>query len=304
MSDPRTWKQRVVHWAAVEEGSTRTLGLLRVVVPLVMWVAASDKLLVWRQLPGGLGRGSAEWTEGLVTLGLAVPFYACTALMCVGLYARLFSALSALSLFLFVALPGWLFGQHQWAHHYMELQIFTALLLALGPCDRSFSIDRARACRSARERGDPLPDERGPLTAQRLLGVLLSTMYFWAAVDKMRAPFVSGEELGRLVLYYYADSDWPAWAGFETLMVALSVGTIALELALAFGLWFARTRVPLIALGVGFHVAIYFSLQVYTFSASTVLLYLVVLPPERVHDALGRWLSVPATPSGATPSGT
>jgi hypothetical protein len=287
MSGERALVERAVHWAAVEEGSTRVLGLLRVVVPMVMWASFSAKLLLWRQLPGGTGRGGLGWDEGLWTLVVAVPFYVFTAMMCLGVYSRFSSLMSGLCVWGFVAIPGWVFGQLQWMHHYVEIQIFTALLLAAGPCGASFSVDSARA----RARGEVV-SERGPLTAQRLIALMLATMYFWAAVDKLRAPFLNGEELGRLVLYYYTDSDWPAWSGFQPLMAAFGVGTVLLELALAVGLWFARMRVPLVLAGVALHVGIYFTLEVYTFTLSTVLLYVVFFPPQRVHELVGGWLGL------------
>jgi hypothetical protein len=290
MSGRRDLVERALHWAAAEQGSTRVLGLLRVVVPMVMWASFSAKLLLWRQLPGGTGRGGLDWPEGLATIAIAVPFYVFTTMMFLGVYSRLSSLLSGLCVWLFVAVPGWAFGQLQWMHHYVEIQIFTALLLASGPCGASFSVDAARA----RARGEPV-DERGPLTTQRLIALMLATMYFWAAIDKLRAPFLNGEELGRLVLYYYTDSDWPAWPAFQPLMAVFGVGTVLLELALAFGLWFARTRVPLVLAGVALHVGIYFTLEVYTFTVSTVLLYIAFFPPQRVHEVVGGWLGLRAS---------
>ena len=134
--------------------------------------------------------------------------------------------------------------------------------------------------------------------AQRLLCLMLSTMYFWAALDKVRAPFLNGDELGRLVLYYFTDSDWPTFPGFAAIMAGLGIGTVVLELALAFGLWSRRFRVPLMVAGVALHVGIYFTLQVYTFTLSTVLLYLMFFPAQDIHEKVGAWLGLPdAAPS-------
>ena len=61
---------------------------------------------------------------------------------------------------------------------------------------------------------------------------------------------------------------------------------MALEFALALGVWRPRWHRLLLPLGVAFHAGLYVLLPVHTFSATMVLLYLAVIDPSAVHRAV------------------
>src|SRR5262249_9388211 len=116
----------------------------------------------------------------------------------------------------------------------------------------------------------------------------LSAIYLWGVENKLAQGFLSGEKLESQMLFYVFDSDPPQIPAFRMLMASASFATIALELALAIGLWFRRARGPLVILGMGFHLLIYLTLPVITFSITTCLVYLAYFDPDDVHRAIDR----------------
>jgi hypothetical protein len=66
--------------------------------------------------------------------------------------------------------------------------------------------------------------------------------------------------------------------------------TVITEYFLAFALFFARTRWLAILVGVFFHATLYLTLDVETYSANMLLLYVVYFHPDRVHTAIDRML--------------
>jgi hypothetical protein len=77
-------------------------------------------------------------------------------------------------------------------------------------------------------------------------------------------------------------------------MIAASIGTVALELTLAVGLWVRRARRWLVPTGIGFHVFVYVTLPVTVFSALSCVLYLAYFDPDEVHRAIDRLSGAPA----------
>ncbi|TIU39068.1 MAG: hypothetical protein E5W31_07930, partial [Mesorhizobium sp.] len=163
-------------------------------------------------------------------------------------------------------------GREPWTHHHAYLLAVAALLIALTPCDRSYSLDRYLAVTRAERMGVPPPAERGNLWGLRLIVVQLSVLYFFAAFDKSNYAFLSGARLEQIFLWFYAGSDYPS--GFAWLATIVSVAVVVLEYGLAFGLPFRATRRYLVLPGLAFHAIIYVTLPVYTFSATMALLYL------------------------------
>ena len=105
---------------------------------------------------------------------------------------------------------------------------------------------------------------------------------------------MSGAKLESQLLFFVFDSDPPAVPGWRALLALSAIGTVALEYALAIGLWFRGARRWLIPAGVVFHVAIYIALPVSVFSALSCLLYLAYLDPDEVHTAIDRMSGVSA----------
>jgi len=241
------------------EGSTRSLGLLRIGVVLLLW---------------------ARWGEGLMlaetpSVGLSLAFFVATTCLLIGVWTRA-AAVATAAVMLVVYL--W-FGVHlrrvEWIHHHHYLLVSASCVLALTPCGRSFSLDRWRS---------GLP-ERGPLWALRLFTIQLAAVYLWSAVDKLSPAFLSGARLEQIAMALYFGSDPPEW---HALAVMTAWGVTLLELALGLGFLVGRTPRWLLLAGVGLHAAIYLILPVATFSATMICLYVAAIDPEAVHRAVDR----------------
>lgn len=266
------------------DGSTRALGLVRLGLPLIVWTEWGEDLLVLRDL-----------RPPVIAIGLSTFFS--TALLFVGYRSRLAALWSALSIYGVIAYLGITLGR-PYVHHHTHMLLLTAFLLALTPCGGSYSVDRWLAVRRARRAGAPVPPEVGPLWGQRLLCVHLSTIYLWTAWQKLSVTFLSGARLQHLYIQYYGGSELPPWP-LSTAMIPAAWITVALELFLAIGLWFARTRRVAIVAGVLFHLVLYLALPVATFSVQVILLYLLFLDPRTLHAFLDdlQAPSVPANPA-------
>jgi uncharacterized membrane protein YphA (DoxX/SURF4 family) len=212
---------------------------------------------------------------------------------------------------------GWVFFADRLAfrnHTYLSL-LLTGLLL-VSPCARSLSLASLfRGRRAARS-------ENAPLTAQRLIQFQISALYFWSAINKLAPGFASGSvmavAIGEKGLASGASGAiLGALLPPETLarvveaasrpenMVPGAYATIALELFLAFALWWRRTRPAAILLGVAFHAIIGISMDIGTFGLIATSSYVLFVEPGRLERLrarlLGRELPPPGSDSEETP---
>jgi hypothetical protein len=250
----------------LREGSTRALGLIRVALALILWARWGDELM----LSHGLDPDR---------IALGVAFFASSTAMLLGLWTRAATAATAAVVAGMVYGYGRLGGVEDWNHHHTTLLAHAVMLLALTPCGRSFSVDRWRS---------PDAPERGPLWATDLLGLQVSTLYLWSAVDKTRWAFLSGASLEQVFLYHYAGSDWPDLPWLRAALAGVAVGVTALEYLLSVGLWVRRWQPVLVPAGLLLHGLFYVLIPVNTFTVTMWALYLVFLDPEVVHRAVDR----------------
>lgn len=254
------------------EGSTRAVGLLRILLVLIAWARCGRELLLFHHV------------DAPDRLAVAVSFYLSTTAMLVGWRSRistLWAGLSVLAFYGYLGSLSGLFVRPRLYGHHVYLLSISILLLALTECGRSYSLDRWLAQR----RGDAKP-ERGSLWGTRLIGLQVSAMYLWTAYDKLTAEWLSGDRILEIGLTLYTLSEPIPGSGVFAPVAA--VGAVALELALVVGLWHSRARRWLLPAGVAFHALIYVSLSVQTFSVLVVALYLVFLDPDAVHETLDR----------------
>lgn len=258
--------------------STRAVGLLRLCWGLILWARWADELLPFRRM---------EWSHWV----LSVCFFAGTTGMVLGLFSRLSSLIAGVTTMGMVFVVGHQMGVEPWTHHHTTFLAVVTLVLAFTPCGRSFSIDRWLAVRRAEENGTPWPVEQGNVWAVRLVGLQLSAIYFWGAVDKTRAAYLGGDRLEQPVMYLYFGSDYPGdW--FHWVAIAVACSTVTLEYALAVGLWFRNLQKPLMMFGLMFHAGLYYFLPVTIFSIASMVAYLAYLDPRTVHSAIDRMLGV------------
>lgn len=245
------------------------MALIRLAIPLVVWAEWGYQLI----LPSARGPGD-------VAIGLSV--FASTLLLFVGFWSRISALLCAVSLTSAIYFLGHVAGR-DFVHHHTHLMMLSTWLLALTPCGGSYSIDRLLAVQRARRGHLPVPLEHGALWGQRLLCVLVTTVYLWSAFEKRWPAFTSGARLEQLFMTFYGSSEYPEWAHFHAAMVITSWLSIGIEIFVALGLWVPRLRPAAIATGIVFHLCLYLALPVSTFSVLMVLLYVVFMDPGRVH---------------------
>lgn len=257
-----------------ERASSRPVALVRIAVPLLLWSRFGSELAFFT-------RPFSPLRAALSTL-----FFATTTAMLVGLRARLASVLVGVTMVAIVVVRAGIEGDRAFLHHHVALLIITALVLGLTPCDRSFSLDHARAL----ARGEEASEERGFVYGQWLLRLQLSVLYVFAAIDKTNAPFLSGVRLQHYLHYYYVGSEELECTLVPGLTAFAAIGTVALEYALGLLVWCPKTHRVLLPVGLAFHAMLYLFLPVHTFSITVAALYILVPDPDRVHAALERML--------------
>ena len=257
--------------------STRSVGLLRFFWGLILWARWADELLPFRRL---------EWSHWI----LSVVFFLGTTGMVIGLFSRLSCLVAGVTTLAMVFVLGHQMGNEPWTHHHTTFLAVVTFILAFTPCGRSFSVDRWLAIGRAERLGRSWPEELGNVWAVRLIGLQLSAIYFWGAIDKARWAYLGGDRVEQPLMYLYVGSDFPGeW--FHWLAIVIAFSTVTLELTLTFGLWIRRVQVPLMAAGLAFHAGLYYFLPVTVFSIASMVAYLAYFHPDDVHRALDRMLS-------------
>lgn len=156
---------------------------------------------------------------------------------------------------------------------------------------------------SPRAASRPGPDggsepSAGPIWPVRLIQLQLSTVYAVNVWAKLTPGFLSGEVLvglsGTLPNVLVDLSDGSLHLGPLAVPVWLcAVATVAIESALAVGLWIPKLRIATALLGVGFHAALRLAITIGWLDWACVSLYLAfLLPFERVATARAERVSM------------
>ena len=256
--------QRFYSWALCYRDSTRSAGLIRIGLVLLIWSRWAGDLILCRDIR-------------LSTILLHSAFFLLTGLMCVGLWTRVSSMGTAIIIAIMFSM------YKSWIHHHTFLLVMATLLIALTPCGHSYSVDRWLALRRALKSGLPPPPEIGNLWGLRLITIQLSMVYFWTAYEKLYWGFLSGARMELLVYNYYAGYDYASIPGFSALCFVMANATVVLEFLLAFGLYFPKLHKYLMPAGIVLHILFYVLLPIRTFTLTMILLYLAFIPASSVH---------------------
>ncbi len=256
--------QHFYNWALCYRDSTRSVGLIRIGLVLLIWARWAGELILCRDIR-------------LSAILLNSAFFLLTGLMCVGLWTRVSSMGTAIIISVMFAM------YESWKHHHTFLLVMSTLFIALTPCGLSYSLDRWLALRRALKSGLPPPPEIGNLWGLRLIAIQLSMVYFWTAYDKLNWGFLSGARMELLVYNYYAGFDYATLPGFSALCFIVAITTVILEFLLAFGLYIPKFRKYLMLAGIVLHVLFYVLLPIRTFTLTMILLYLAFIPAASVH---------------------
>ena len=256
--------QRFYNWGLCYRDSTRSVGLIRIGLVLLIWSRWAGELTLCRDIR-------------LSVILLNSAFFLLTGLMCVGLWTRASSMGTAIIISVMFVM------RESWHHHHTFLLIISTLFIALTPCGRSYSLDRWLALRRALKSGLPPPPEIGNLWGLRLIAIQLSMVYFWTAYEKLYWGFLSGARMEFLVYNYYAGYDYASIPGFSALCCITAITTVILEFSLSFGLYIPKFRKYLMPVGIILHILFYVLLPIRTFTLTVILLYLAYIPAASVH---------------------
>jgi hypothetical protein len=263
-----------LRWGAEARGSTRPLGLIRIGIAVVLLARFGNELSLYQG-------------ESISFVALGIAFFACTSMMLVGFKTQAATAAVALTLVFMHFYMGRVEGQPGWDSHHIYLLIVSTGLLAMSPCGQSYSLDRFLAVTKAGRTNETVP-EWGFLWPQRLMALQLAVLYFWTAVDKTNWSFLSGERLQQAFVWSYSGRVLEPLISAGPLLPALAILVVLVEYALAFTILIPRCQKFVLPVGLSLHAAFYVLLPVSTYSATMMVLYLALLDPDVVHNALDR----------------
>ena len=221
-------------------------------------------------------------------LFLSLMFFGTTALVLVGFKTRLAAAFLFATLAMQYYVFGYGLGVHEYTHHHAYMLMLSTLIIAMGPSDRAYSIDRWLAIRAAENAGKPIPDEMGPGWAFRLMTVQMAALYFWAAVDKTSVFYLSGDWLARVFEWGYAGHILYPLLTLKLFLIPASIIVLIVEYYLAAAV-LCRLWLPVTCtIGIALHLCFALMLNVDTYSLTMILGYLAVIPADRIHAAIDR----------------
>lgn len=243
------------------------------------------------------------WTVVVVALATAIAFWSAA----VGWFTRTSLALATVG---FLAFHSVMRGfskaspDTNWTEHQVGLVPLLLVTLLLIPSVDSWSIDRRGQQRS----GDAVWISAWPV---RLLRFVLGAAYLGSAVSKLREDLGWGDgetqraQLLRASMRYDIDLS-RMLAESELVGTIAGAGTIVFEVGFVFAAVLipirSRWRVPLVVVGIGFHVATTVLMNIWHFLPYWAPAYLVFLTWEDVQAWRGRHLRTPR--GGTTPLDT
>jgi len=194
-----------------------------------------------------------------------------------GCYTRL---CSVLTFFCFVSLV----TPAQWgtnsADQLTKILSFLFMITGLaGYTARHYSLD-------CKYRTESNSSDTIPVWAYRLFQVQLCSIYFFGAISKMAYPVWHNGQAMQIVL-----TQTDSWMRFDTgltdypaITALLTTAALMFELVLfPLLVWFCRTRLWILGLGVAFHLSIIITMKVFIFTEVMILLYLCFLREKEVE---------------------
>ena len=156
------------------------------------------------------------------------------------------------------------------------LVMVIAFYLMLSPCGAAYSLDANRA---RKKRGNTLADPLIIPWAQRLLQIQICILYMVTSLLKVAGTtWLDGTALHYVLCNREVGRwDFSVLAGYPVLVNVMTVSGLAIELCLAFLLWFKAARPWLIPAGLSLHLGIFFLVNIPIFGELTTASYLVFL---------------------------
>ncbi len=167
-------------------------------------------------------------------------------------------------------------------HPYLFLLVL--LILVFAPSGESLSAKSFfRWMQQGEARVGAIVGSIAPLTAQRLIQVQVSIVYFYAALHKLTPEYLSGQVLADQMAdnTYGLSSDPSFW-------LIPAVATVLLELGLAFVLWIPRWRGIAMLIAIPFHLTIAVLMDIGIFSAAMIATFVLFLDPDTLPRLVAR----------------
>jgi hypothetical protein len=226
MSQP--WQQRL-EAVLTAEVSSRSLGLLRIFAALSIWVEFASPWVAHR-MDDYVGTWLLAW-------GVLIPIW----FVIFGFKTRFAAAIVAMSFAGLHLYYGIHVGIEKLVYPVQEFQV--AVLLAVTPCGRSLSVDRALEVRRARrEHRSPAP-ETVPWWWLELFILQTASIYLWQGIQGCDPAWLDGTTLELYIMQWYGTADiFELHPHFHDFVVGLAWTATALEFVIAFGLVIRRAR--------------------------------------------------------------
>ena len=232
---------RFHQWILNSYGSMRPLALLRINLALIAWARYGRDLHLF------------EAQRNASVLFAAIPFFILSTTTLLGLFSRTSSLLFGLLLFYMATYIAGEAPQIDWRYNHTYLLGSLTILMAASPCGRSYSLDRYFAVKKARRDGSELPLESGSLLGAHPICLQISSVYFWAALDKLTPLFYSGDRIQQIMYQFYFGIDPNPLIESNLLCALLAISVIILEFVLSIGMYVPRSRLVLMAAGATMH---------------------------------------------------
>ena len=201
-----------------------------------------------------------------IFVSLEIAVFILAILFTIGLGTRIVGPLLALSYTYIFLSSAFLY------HHHVFLFVLVLIILGFSHCGKRISADAFLFPQKNRTRVSGL--------AVRMIQVLVTIIYLFSFVSKLSPAWFSGEvvqiylgtgRIGGAVAEFLVDV-FPVWL--------LSNSAIFIEGLLTVGLWIPRVRLVVIFIGILFHIGIYATMPVSTYSFQMIVLYTAFLPFE------------------------
>jgi hypothetical protein len=230
--------------------ATRQVLLLKWAFVIIMLLATSDWIWVFRQLDGLRGFYAPIFLLKVLQLpfpNLSVAVFLCI-LLYIGLIALLFNRyivwLSGIIAVLFVLLQGWQFSFHKLDHTYTTLTYIAVLMPFL-----LYEYQKAQLSQQTIQAS----------WALQLMRLLIAGAYFLAGIEKLLiggGAWLSGEALqGYLLLHQVPFGMWVA--ELKGLCMLLSWGVLLFEIGFVSVVFYPASRWVFLPLGILFHLGTY-----------------------------------------------
>ena len=177
-----------------------------------------------------------------------------------------------------------------------QLMTGTSLFLIFLPSSNRLALDPIRL-----RWNSPRPDLAEPTsrTVPQLayllpLGIMLGLLYLDSGIHKLSSEFWRngmGAWLPSTMPYYMSPLDMSFLLDHQTVERVIGYSVIAFQLVFLFVYWHRWFRIPLLLLGISFHVGIIVSLNVYPFGFGMLVNYLLLVPVA-FWNGLERWIQV------------